>query len=545
LFLTIVERELRVGARRKSTYRIRVYVAGVASLVTLGFLVSSLVGVGLTNLGAALFLMLSFYAFAFALLAGVFITADSISEEKREGTLGLLFLTGLLPFDIVVGKFLACSLTALFGLLALVPVLGVPLLFGGVTAGEFWRMALFLPATMFYSLAIGIYISALNRRAQAAMSLTFLMLLLFTIVFGFLNLALQGSGRAWAGLLFPSPFHGLSCVWETAYTLGPQRYWWTLLGLPLHGLFWLGLTAYVLPRVWQDEPRVAKSPVYPRQLAHVHHPSAPVTVPGGEVSGDGGEVGESEAAAAPPIIRPPITLRRVTERDRLLDNNPVLWLSGSGSATVVWVIVIGQLVLAVLSAMAMGSIGVLAAPARVAGFILKIMFAFQACRFFVEARRNNSLEMLLSTPLTDREILDAQWQGLRQVFLWPFVVLGIQTAFSLLDATSWMLLLSPFSAFTAILSLIFDPLAIGWFGMWLALSSKNPGWSVGRTILLVIVLPSVLFCIPDFVIDLIVIGYAKQRLEGKVRSLALNPTTSDLVTPNVPPGSGPPPFLPG
>jgi len=39
-------------------------------------------------------------AFGFTLLCGVFLTSDCLSEEKREGTLGLLFLTDLKGFDI-------------------------------------------------------------------------------------------------------------------------------------------------------------------------------------------------------------------------------------------------------------------------------------------------------------------------------------------------------------------------------------------------------------------------------------------------------------
>ena len=51
-----------------------------------------------------LFTVLNAIAFIFCLLAGVFLTADCLSEEKREGTLGLLFLTSLKGYDVVLGK---------------------------------------------------------------------------------------------------------------------------------------------------------------------------------------------------------------------------------------------------------------------------------------------------------------------------------------------------------------------------------------------------------------------------------------------------------
>src|SRR6266851_784122 len=42
--------------------------------------------------------------------------------------------------------------------------------------------------------------------------------------------------------------------------------------------------------------------------------------------------------------------------------------------------------------------------ASICGFLLKILLAFQACRFFVEARRTGALELLLCTPLRNSEI---------------------------------------------------------------------------------------------------------------------------------------------
>ena len=63
--------------------------------------------------------------------------------------MGLLFLTDLKGYDVVLGKFIARSLPALYGLLALLPLIGIPLLLGGVTGSEFWRMALALVNALF------------------------------------------------------------------------------------------------------------------------------------------------------------------------------------------------------------------------------------------------------------------------------------------------------------------------------------------------------------------------------------------------------------
>ena len=45
----------------------------------------------------------------YCLLEGTRLAADCRGEEKREGTLGLLFLTDLQGYDVVLGKYLATS----------------------------------------------------------------------------------------------------------------------------------------------------------------------------------------------------------------------------------------------------------------------------------------------------------------------------------------------------------------------------------------------------------------------------------------------------
>ena len=49
----------------------------------------------------SLFSLLTGIEFTFALLTGPFLTADCLSRERREGTLGFLFLTDLGGFDVV------------------------------------------------------------------------------------------------------------------------------------------------------------------------------------------------------------------------------------------------------------------------------------------------------------------------------------------------------------------------------------------------------------------------------------------------------------
>lgn len=91
-FLPIVERELRVAARRPGTYWTR-WLAALGMMVVWLLLFAVNRRVSAAELSKTLFVALGVLALGFCLFAGVFLTADCLSEEKREGTLGLLFLT--------------------------------------------------------------------------------------------------------------------------------------------------------------------------------------------------------------------------------------------------------------------------------------------------------------------------------------------------------------------------------------------------------------------------------------------------------------------
>src|SRR5262245_57811736 len=162
-FLPIVERELRVRARLKSTYRFRLF-AALGAIVVVGLLLlasGNLAAAG--RYGAMLFTSLAWLSFAYCLLDGARSTADCLSEEKREGTLGLLFLTDLRPYDVVLGKLIATSLNSFYGLLAIFPPMAISLLMGGVTFAEFWRLVLGLVSTLCFSLTVGLGVSAASR----------------------------------------------------------------------------------------------------------------------------------------------------------------------------------------------------------------------------------------------------------------------------------------------------------------------------------------------------------------------------------------------
>src|SRR5579872_94521 len=146
ILLPIVERELRVASRRKSTFLFRTATSLTALLVggiVLFFAeLTTAVGAPRAATGQAVFTFLSSYTFLLALIGGIFLAADAVSEERRQGTLGFLFLTDLRGYDVVLGKFMAATLNAFYSLLAVFPILAMTLMAWGTTVGEFVRMSL-------------------------------------------------------------------------------------------------------------------------------------------------------------------------------------------------------------------------------------------------------------------------------------------------------------------------------------------------------------------------------------------------------------------
>src|SRR3954451_3574585 len=156
--LPIVARELRVASRRRGTYWVRTGAAlAVIILGTWFFLMMQREAPH--EIGQVLFGILTGSAVLYCLLSGVRSTADCLSEEKREGTLGLLFLTDLKGYDVVLGKLCSTGLNTVYGILAAFPILGIALIGGGITGAEFLRAALALLNVIFYAHSLGLVIS--------------------------------------------------------------------------------------------------------------------------------------------------------------------------------------------------------------------------------------------------------------------------------------------------------------------------------------------------------------------------------------------------
>ena len=99
-FLSVAERELRAAARHNGMYRLR-WITATASFILLLWLSWVFDAFQNRSAGPVVFETFSTFILFYCLFVGAAGTADCLSREKREGTLGLLFLTNLNSAEIV------------------------------------------------------------------------------------------------------------------------------------------------------------------------------------------------------------------------------------------------------------------------------------------------------------------------------------------------------------------------------------------------------------------------------------------------------------
>lgn len=224
LLLSVIAREFRESARKKRAHGLRiVFGAAMAAWFCIVALKAKLEGA--EALGRAVYdgIVLPL-AYGLMLLAPA-LAAPSIATERKEETLGLLFLTRLRPYHIVLAKFAARLVELLWFVLIALPFLALPILFGGVGRDEVISDALILLGLIIFCTATGVCASAFFRSATAAFVVTVVLLLLLDAVLQIMLSVFVDPKSAWVAAI-----RGLSHLYEpgrglfgsTVLVLGPN-----------------------------------------------------------------------------------------------------------------------------------------------------------------------------------------------------------------------------------------------------------------------------------------------------------------------------------
>ena len=482
-FLPIVERELRVRARSGATYWVRFTIPLAGMLFCLPQLIwagplgtSATLGQGLLN---------GLVSAAFLLSCGAcLLTADVISSERREGTLGLLLLTRVRTFDVLLGKLGSAGLTSLCALVAFLPMLMIPVLVGGVNGGEVIRKGLVLPDTLFLALAAGLWASARGREWLKTARTALLLVAALVLGPSLVGLIFGPVGVVVADIRLLSPLCTLSAAGDAMYKVSPGEYWTSLILVQAMGWALVFGAGFRLRSGWREE----RGEIVARAPATVDDPEPEAALPSRAPLGD--------------------------------DANPIAWLLQRqvGIQALLWAgALVGLFQFGVYSVILrfLGSSSYLSVvwPLSLATTTLEgALFAWAASRFFVEARRTGELELLLTTPFGAREIVSTQWKVLKRRLRWPIVVMLMPT---LLQAANTVAVTRTSSSFGPpgsfrlhyVISTLVGSVdtfvgvgALCWVGLWFGLKAGGQAraivWTVGLVKVLhylIVILCSILF----------------------------------------------------
>ena len=379
--LPVIEMELRSAAQRRGTVWLRLFFALAGMTACLVVLV--LPRLAPARKGSIMLIVLTGLSFVFCMFAGGFLTADCVSREKREGTLGLLFLTPLSGLDIAIGKMVCHSLQTFYGMCAAIPIFFLPLFVGGVTGGEVCRILLALGLTMLLAAAVGRFVSVLGVESRQTIMTTFGSLLLaagLPMVWLMLAHYVLRGRHAWNYLAGLSPMFTVTRGFDAYYRAwpGPKDYWTSVLVMTGMSLCLVVLSGILLARVFRALGTERGTASAPARGARV--------------------------ALAPALRRNPYEwlVLRGSDEWRLLGvvNTTLLILYGT--------------VLVVSVTTSYWQLGFSTAFFTALGIhvITKLRFAVEATRQ-IHSDRQGGLEFLLVTPLSEREIIDGYHRALR------------------------------------------------------------------------------------------------------------------------------------
>ena len=411
----VIARELRAQARLAFTYGIRML--GASALMAASLIFALDYGFA-PDLGGKMFGYLNCTLFFSIWVMAPIIAADCLSRERREGTLGLLFMTPLKAHDIVLAKGLVHGLRVLTLWLAMLPIMTLPFLEGGVGWREGVMSVLVNFSAICWALAAGLLASSFAKRwlrAQISAGvlgfcfmLTFMILngstlqfLLMAAAGGRSRLTFWGRGGPWflygmnikdpmvAGFFAATDIDGW---WRQVLgTAGGARqaFFAAQAAMALMSSLLLTLVvrvaAWRLQRVWQEEPGSARRQWIERKLFT-------------------------------PIIWVSF-LRRWMHRK--LERNPIGWLeqrTWSGRVVIwSWFAVMVSLYSAALD----GSFSdrTLDRIQSLMAWLLLGSIAASAAGSFQRERESGVMELLLVSPMTTGQIIGGRVRGLWGQFL--------------------------------------------------------------------------------------------------------------------------------
>jgi ABC-type transport system involved in cytochrome c biogenesis permease component len=424
-----------------------------------------------TDQGLPILQSITFILATYSIFAGAGMTSDCVSSEKRDGTLGLLFLTSLNARHILVGKLAANSFNAVVTLLAMVPVMTLSILFGGVSLEMIGMLFVVCINNLLFSLMVGIGVSVFVTSARRGYSLSVLLLLLFHFGIPIMATIIEDDfSIAWM----------LNGWVQSFFVVGGRMLTGTGFGVPVETLFWgsQGVTLLVTLLVFFSAARKLKrswrSYTDPVESAPVRHRrKTPVAAAGGNKTGESQRARGSRGGLTLTVERPLDFLfsRRVPEIVSAL-------------------IILG---LCLFYAMITEMDHQAAIPGLfLMNFVLKWQWASSIVSGIHRERRDGTLEFFISTPVNLQSLTRSLGRAaihdhkftILVAVIFHLSMLGILFNNGEPDTSEeWMALIACY------VMLVFDILAVREAGAWLGLINRSYTRAFLKTMSWVVWLP--------------------------------------------------------
>ena len=466
-------RELMLASRRAAIYWSRCLSGLVAILICTAMLFAGFGGLlSPYAAGRGLFGLLCFVGWLLALAGGVICTADSLSREKREGTLGLLFLTDLNSFEVVGGKLVAQSWSVLYCIMAALPIPGLAFFIGGVDCVEYLGAAVACVNTLFFAANLGLLMSAISNNTWRSLAGAFAAVAILCFILPGIGWETMTANKALNidfNYLWPGPTGAFLAVLFPALTVDRMSVYVLSLAMThFYGWLFFFLAGFILDRNWREKGGLDKQDALAIGKGRKHENSQSFS-------------------------------RRFMLDDHWWEVNPVFRMGVliSRDSRLIKGVLLG-ICLCWLTGMVLFSRNwVRTEVVLVVGFLIhcfiKTAMAVDASKAFSEDRRSGLLELVLTTPMNSGEIVRGKILALKRQYLMPIalvvfidIILFISGIPYTGRADLWMLLLV---GGCGIGFLVADLYVMAWAGLWFGLKTNNTWRAVRQTVLFVLILP--------------------------------------------------------
>lgn len=175
-WLPVVARELTELAQRKSTYRLRCLGVGLPLFVCVIFLTISKAQadspLDLIGSGGTLHLVLYITLLCIVYLFAPALSCSAFTAEKEKQTLGLLLISRLSPFSLIVEKVCSRMIPILSLVIGSAPLFGIAFLMGGVTVADTLGAVACLVYVTLQVTVVAVSVSAIMKSSVAAFWVT-------------------------------------------------------------------------------------------------------------------------------------------------------------------------------------------------------------------------------------------------------------------------------------------------------------------------------------------------------------------------------------